>query len=111
MKKKPDQHTSEGRRIISAPIVEKPFFTKNGRLTDKTDLYVQRSIQDYFIKFCESEVSREELEAHFEGITSFVKTVKMEVEFRTGEWDVCEESSLEIQSRIGEYVVIYRIIA
>ena len=111
MKKRMDQQTSGGRVIISAPIVKKSFVAKNGKVSDKTELYVQRSIQDYFIKFCESEISREELEAHVAGIDSFINAVKMEVEFRKGDWDVCDNEAVEVQSRTGEYVVIFRIIS
>jgi len=109
IKKKKDISSTDGKIIISAPIVSKPFVKKNGEPTDRTELYIRRSIQDYFIKFCESEVTREALEDHLSSINGFVKAVSLEVEFRKGEWDVCDEN-LAQQSRIGEYIVIHRIV-
>ena len=109
IKKKRNISSADGKVIISAPIVSKPFIKKNGEPTDRTELYIRRSIQDYFIKFCESEVTREALEDHLSGINGLIKAVSLEVEFREGEWDVCDEN-LAQQSRIGEYVVIHRIV-
>ena len=63
--KTPDKKNEEkGTYIISVPIVEKPMVIK-GEIQEITDLYIERSVQDYFIKFCESKVTREELERHF----------------------------------------------
>ncbi len=96
-------------QVVSAPVVEKAFVRKNGAPTDQVELYLQRSIQDYFIKFCESAVSREALEAHLQTIDSPIKSVTLEVEFKEGSWDICDEN-FEQQSRIGEYVIIHRIV-
>ena len=60
----PMKSRSEGKFIVSAPIVLKSgdggFST--GDDTKKKDMYVQQSVQDYYIKFCESSVTREEME-------------------------------------------------
>lgn len=106
--KKPDQQTENNRRIISAPIVKSSFVKKNGEVTDIKEYYISRSIQNYFIKFCESSVTKEEILAALEKKKSLIKTLTLEVEFRDGEWDRCEEE--EVESRIGEYVIVHRII-
>lgn len=51
----------KGTHIISVPIIEKPMVIK-GEVQEMTDLYIERSVQDYFIKFCESKVTRKEVE-------------------------------------------------
>jgi len=103
-----DELTRNGKKIITAPVVAKNFIKKNGQSASHTEMYIQRSIQDYFIKFCESKITREDLEKHLSG-KGFIKTATLEVEFREGSWDICD-NNLEQQSRIGEYVVIHRII-
>ncbi len=101
--------TNREKHIISSPIVTKNFVKKNGEVTTNKEFYIQRSTQDYYIKFCESKISREELEKHLATINGFIKTVTMEVEFLDGYWDICD-SNYEQQSRKGEYVIIHRII-
>ncbi|MEM6298062.1 MAG: hypothetical protein AAF740_05165 [Bacteroidota bacterium] len=75
---------STNKQIISAPIVATRFIKKNGVASDFTELYVRRSIQDYYIKFCESDVQREEIEAQFSNMEGEVKVLTLEVEFREG---------------------------
>lgn len=94
---------------ITAPIVKKNFVNKAGRTTDHVEYYIQRSIQDYYIKFCESNVSIKELNEKLESIEGDIKALQLEVEFRNGEWDICDENH-EAQSRIGEYAVILKIL-
>lgn len=98
----------ENRKIISAPVVQKFFYKKNGEKTDRKEYYLQLSVQDYFIKFCESEVTADAFRDYVDQIESPLKTVKLEVEFREGEWDRC--GAEPAQSRVGAYVVIWRII-
>lgn len=104
-----DQPSGENRVIISAPIVEKTFVNKNSKAGEYTELFLSRSIQDYFIKFCEGNVTREEIEKHISK-DDFLPSLKLEVEFKEGLWDKCPEDEYEVQSRSGEYVVIYKII-
>ena len=105
-----DSPTNHGTYIIKAPIVFKNFVKKNGQVTDKKEIYIQRSIQDYFVKFCESKINREELENTLAGIHGEIKAVTLEVEFLDGYWDICDENFSQ-QSRMGKYIVIHRIIA
>ncbi len=113
--KTPDEKTEKGAYIISAPIVKKNFVNKAGRVTDHTEYYIMRSAQDYFIKICESNITSEDLEklfhnnsnnseSLFEGVS-----ITMEVEFRNGEWDICDENH-EAESRVGAYAVILKIL-
>ena len=105
-----DISTGEGKYIITAPIVFKSFIKKNGEASDKKELYIQRSIQDYYIKFCESKVTREELEKQLSKINGLIKALTLEVEYRNGDWDICDENMMQ-QSRVGKYIIIHRIIA
>ena len=107
--KKRDQSTEDGKSIISAPVISKNFIKKTGEVSDQKELYIRRSIQDYYIKFCESEITREALEEHLAGMNGTFKVVSLEIEFREGVWDTCDED-LSQQSRMGQYVIIYRII-
>lgn len=65
--------------------------------------------QDYFIKFCESKVTAKELEDQLAKVEGFIKMLQLEVEFRKGHWDICDGNMMQ-QSRVGEYVVIHKII-
>lgn len=95
-------------KVISAPIVEKPFYNKAGEKTEITEFYIQQSVQDYFIKFCESKVNRKQLESALSKIDSPIKTLTVKIEIREGEWDRCED--YPVQSRIGKYVVLLDIV-
>lgn len=94
-------------QIVNVPIVEKPFIKKNGMPTDRKEFYLQMSIQDYYIKFCESEIKEADLKERLDRQTGPIKTLKLEVEFKKGEWDRCGEEA--VQSRVGDYVLIHRI--
>lgn len=94
--------------IISARVVERERIV-NGEPLAKTDFYLERSIQDYFIKFCESIVSREELEKNLNRQRASIKILHAEVEYKEGEWDSCDEND-NINSRSGSYIIIKRLI-
>jgi hypothetical protein len=104
-----DMSSGNGKYILSAPIVIKNFVKKNGEITEHDEVYIQRSIQDYFIKFCESKISRENLEKHLSNIDGEIKSATLEVEFLDGYWDICDGNLIQ-QSRTGKYVIIHRII-
>lgn len=95
--------------IITAPIVFKNFTKKNAETTDILEMYLQRSTQDYYIKFCESIVTRKQLEERLSQVKGAIKALKLEVEFREGNWDICDENELQ-QSRVGKYVIIHQIL-
>ena len=106
--KTPDQKGSDSSYIISAPIVNQLFYKKNGEPVDIQEYYIERSVQNYFIKFCEGKVSKEEFESAFSKKSGDIKIMKMEVEFREGSWDICD-GNREQQSRIGKYAVILKL--
>ena len=82
-------------------VVKKGFVGKDGEPTMSNELYLRCSVQDYFIKFCESEVSSKEVMLYLnDGIT-------IEMEVREGDWDACTD--FPTQSRIGTYAVIKKI--
>lgn len=107
--KTPDEKgETENSVILSAPIVEKQRVIKNEAQAE-TDFFLERSVQDYFIKFCESAVSREMLENYLKKQRSTLKILHAEIEYREGEWDNCQ-SGEKVASRTGAYIVIHRII-
>lgn len=89
---------------VGCQVVSKAFIKKNGQPADREELYLRCSVQDYFIKFCESEVSKEAL-------TPFIdEGISVEMEVREGEWDICPDDPPQMQSRIGRYAVILKIL-
>ena len=107
--KKEDISTGDGKYIVTAPVIIKDFIEKNGTNTQKKEIYLERSIQDYFIKFCESKISREELENYISEMNGEIKAITFVIEFRDGYWDICDGNYMN-ESRMGEYVIIHRII-
>ena len=106
-KVKYSENQSGSQKTITAPIVEKHFYNKIGEKMDQTEYYIQQSVQDYFIKFCESKVTREQLEAAITKIGSPIKALTLKIEIREGEWDRCENHPA--QSRVGAYAIILEI--
>lgn len=109
-----DIPTGDGKYIVSAPIIMKPFFSKRGETRYK-EFYIERTTHDYFIKFCPDNISRKELEKHLSSIKGKIKVVTLEVEFYNGNGplDFCYYdiiNSIPPQSRMGKYVIIHRII-
>lgn len=84
-------------------LIEKPFMLKNGEISTRNELYLRCSVQDYFIKLCESQVTREDLLPFLDkGIAVKMTTVE-------GNWDICPEDPEYMQSRTGRYVTIEEI--
>ncbi len=106
---KKTQEIFNGKQVINAPVVVKNFVQKNGEEIDFGEYYIRQSVKDYYIKFCESRITRKDLERQLAAIDSEIKTLTFEVEFREGNWDICEGDPM-MQSRIGEYVVIHQIV-
>lgn len=90
--------------IITAgcQVVEKKFVNKGGKSTDIKELYLRCSVQDYYIKFCESKVSLKKMKKHID------KGLTVTFEVKEGEWDICGGDP-EIQSRIGTYAIVLKI--
>lgn len=86
-------------------LVEKTFFNKVGvENPEMKELYLRCSIQDYYIKLCESKVSKSDLLKYLN------KGISVKMEIREGNWDICPNDYPNAQSRIGNYVVITEII-
>lgn len=85
-------------------VIEKEFENKIGKSGGFKELYLRCSVQDYFIKICESKVTTEQLKKHINS------GIKVEMEIINGSWDICEYTLEPQQSRIGAYVVITKII-
>lgn len=110
---KQSSFNSDSTQIISGLIVQKPFVNKAGKASDFKEMYFRLSVQDYFIKFCESKITKADLQAHLDSLPESGllgdKAVSLEIEIKNGEWDNCEEE-YPVQSRVGDYVVVYRIV-
>lgn len=85
-------------------LIQKSFINKGGKVTEYSEFYLQCSIQDYFIKICESKVDKSELEKYLN------KGITVDMEIKEGMWDHCEPNVAHVQSRVGTYVVIKKII-
>lgn len=85
-------------------LIEKEFINKGGKVTEYKELYLRCSIQDYFIKICESNVDTKTLRKYLN------KSISVEMEVREGMWDICTDDPTYAQSRIGTYVVIKKIV-
>jgi|GEM_PF-5282808 len=97
MEKRPTGH-------YTGHLIEKPFIDKAGRPAGGADLYLRLSMGDYFIKFSESSVTREDLAIHVGSVVSLAG------EIRDGDWDIGPGDPPEMQSRIGPYFVVSRIV-
>lgn len=111
---KTKQTSDTNRMIITGEVLKKDFVKKNGVSTGHGELYFRMSVQDYFIKFCESNVERKDLEPYVQEDSletlSKIVTVTLEVEVRNGNWDICADDPQEMQSRIGSYIVVTKIL-
>ncbi len=87
--------------VYDGKIVGKPFVNKVGQESPKMiDLYFETGGKTYFIKFIDSNVSRNEM-------SQYINT-RLKVEGRLGDglWDTNDPNH---QSRVGEYIVIEKI--
>ncbi len=85
-------------------IVSKPFINKVGKAAGPEELYLRLSMDDFFIKFSESTVSADDLKSQINQV------ITVEGEIREGAWDIGPEDPPEMQSRIGSYFVITKLL-
>ena len=85
-------------------LVRKNFVNKVAKVMEHSELYLRCSSQDYFIKFCESEVSPQQLKPYID------QSITVDMEIRFGMWDHCSDDPAYAQSRTGPYVVIKSIV-
>jgi len=87
--------------IYDGKIVGEPFVNKVGQENPKIiDLYFETSGKKYFIKFLDSNVSRNEMAQYIN------KPLKVQGKVNYGLWDTNDPNH---QSRVGEYIVIEKI--
>jgi hypothetical protein len=59
---------------------------------------------DFFIKFCESGITKKDL------ISKVDKYITFKGDVKKGEWDVCPGDKNKVQSRIGPYITITKLV-
>ncbi|PCJ28066.1 MAG: hypothetical protein COA97_01975 [Flavobacteriales bacterium] len=91
-------------KTTTCQLIIKEFTNKGGKVTEYKELYLRCSIQDYFIKICEGNVTAEELKPY---IGSGIEVI---MEIKEGMLDHCDENPAYSQSRTGTYIVINKII-
>ena len=98
------QQKDPSKKYTTCQLIEKEFINKGGKITEYKELYLRCSIQDYFIKVCEGNVTAEELRKHLD------QGIRVDMEIKDGMWDHCSDDPAYAQSRMGTYVVINKII-
>ncbi len=99
--------TSKGIDIISGEIVEKALTNSLDIDKNQKEFYIRCSVQDYFIKFCESDISKEQLLKYFDP-NKLINPITVKGKIVHGLLDTCPNKAYT-KSRIGYYVVIYSI--
>lgn len=89
--------------VYNCRLIEKDFVNKIGASSGIKELYLRCSIQDYYIKLCESNITKEDLLPYLK------KGISVKGEVKEGLWDDCNQGSEPLQSRVGNYIVIYSI--
>lgn len=84
-------------------LVTKAFVKKNGEVTDQQELYLRLGMGDYFIKFSESSVTREQL------LPLVNEVISAEGQIRNGNWDIGPNDPEMAASRVGDYFVITKL--
>ena len=88
---------------LKGTLVKQPFINKAGKTAETVDdYYLHTNSKKYFIKFCESTITQQQIDP----FTNQIITV--DVKLAQGAWDACGPE--EAQSRIGEYITILKII-
>ena len=87
--------------IVEGTVIKEQFVNKGGRPIDGAfDYFLKYNNEKRFIKFMESKVSSVELEDNLN------KKVSYQISEHNGLWDTDDPN---VQSRIGDYVVIWSI--
>lgn len=89
--------------VYNCQLIEKTVVNKGGKMTEIKELYLRCSTQDYFIKLCSSNVTRDELMPYLN------HGISVEVEIKDGMWDHCSDDPAYAQSRMGTYAIIKKI--
>lgn len=88
----------------------KAYENKKGKINnDIQEYYLRCSADDYFIKFCECKVSKDDIIAHFNS-QKLINPIAVKAKILSGEWDSCDTTE-RVQSRTGKYVQILEIVS
>lgn len=88
--------------LITGKVLEVPFVNKGGRLIEGAEsLFLEVGQQSYFIKIEAGKITRSVLKK------LLGQCIKIEGEIAYGSWDSDDPT---VQSRIGEYVIIFNIL-
>ncbi len=87
----------------SCLLIQKEFSSKSGKPSAFKEYYLRCSVDDYFIKFCESQVTPADLAPYLD------QGIKVEMELKEGLWDQCPGDESEVQSRSGTYAAVHKI--
>lgn len=96
--------------ILHGEIVAKLFMDPlSGKVAipEKEEYYLRCSVQDYFIKFCESEVSQAQISTYYNP-KKITNPISVEAEIKNGDLDTCE--NIPSIGRIEYYVAIKSIL-
>lgn len=92
----------------SLEFISKVSKNMKGETTTQEEWYVRMSVQDYFIKWCECGVKQEVIENLLSKQTGMIKTLEVDFEIKSGDWDNCDPNVIAT-SRTGSYVVINKV--
>lgn len=108
MNDNPKNKTAIDYSHTSVEFVQHKGQNQKGEVMDYEEWYVRMSVQDYFIKWCESGVSQSEVESLLAKQKTLIKTLEVEMEIKNGDWDNCDPNEIAA-SRGGKYVIIKKI--
>lgn len=108
-KSKAEIYNKKADGILRCEIILKAYENKNGKISREVqEYYLRCSADDYFIKFCECKVSKEDIIAHYHP-QKLINPIAVKAKILTGEWDSCDTTE-RVQSRTGKYVQILEIV-
>jgi hypothetical protein len=102
-----NKEVNQNKNTLTGQIVKKEVLNNEGNSTGVYEYYLRCSVQDYFIKFCESSVTTADIDAL--KLSEF-DAISVKAEIKDGALDLCPDEPIESVSRIGKYVVIYEIL-
>lgn len=100
-----ENSTKSNIMTVGCKVIKKEFIRKNGEPAGFDEIYLRCPGQDYFVKFCESRVNSITLEEYVD------KSITVEIEIREGNWDICQGDLNGMQSRVGTYAIVNKIIS
>ena len=99
------QVTKQDTLITTGIIHERPFVDKMDQdHYDVMDYWFKTDKEDYFIKLSESEINLGSLNKYID------KTVKLKYIIKDGGWDYSGAEFEMYQSRVGKYIVVFKLI-